>query len=122
MATNKVQDNGVKEWTNAGSAVSSGGVVVAGNMIGIALVDIANGASGSVDFTPGRVFSGVPKVTAAVFVVGEKLIWDTSAGTRRELTFAAERQIPVFYRADHLLEHLGVGARAARPFGAPPRG
>ena len=81
MATNKVQDNGVKEWTNAtGSAVSSGGVAVAGNMIGIALVDIANGASGSVDFTPGRVFSGVPKVTAAVFVVGEKLIWDTSAG------------------------------------------
>lgn len=48
--------------------------------------------------------------------------WDTSAGTRRELTFAAEHQIPVFYRADHLLEHLGVGARAARPFGAPPRG
>jgi predicted RecA/RadA family phage recombinase len=80
MATNKVQDNGVKEWTNAGSAVSSGGVVVAGNMIGIALVDIANGDSGSVDFTPGRVFSGVPKVTAAVFVVGEKLIWDASAG------------------------------------------
>ena len=81
MATNLVQDNGVKEWTNAtGSAVSSGGVVVAGNMIGIALVDIANGASGSVDFTPGRVFSGVPKVTAAVFVVGEKLIWDASAG------------------------------------------
>lgn len=81
MATNLVQEDGVKLWTNStGSAVSSGGVVVAGNMIGVALVDIANGATGSVDFTPGRVFSGIPKVTAAVFVVGEKLIWDTSAG------------------------------------------
>jgi predicted RecA/RadA family phage recombinase len=81
MTTNLVQEDGVKLWTNGtGSAVSSGGVVVAGNMIGVALVDIANGATGSVDFTPGRVFSGIPKVTAAVFVVGEKLIWDTSAG------------------------------------------
>lgn len=81
MAKNLVQEDGVKLWTNGtGSAVSSGGVVVAGNMIGVALVDIANGATGSVDFTPGRVFSGIPKVTAAVFVVGEKLIWDTSAG------------------------------------------
>lgn len=81
MATNLVQEDGVKLWTNGtGSAVSSGGVVVAGNMIGVARVDIANGANGSVDFTPGRVFSGIPKVTAAVFVVGEKLIWDTSAG------------------------------------------
>lgn len=81
MAKTLVQDNGVKLWTNGtGSTVSSGGVVVAGNMIGIALVDIANGETGSVDFTPGRVFSGIPKVTAAVFTVGEKLIWDTSAG------------------------------------------
>lgn len=81
MATNQVQDSGVKYWTNGtGSDVASGGIVVAKHMIGIALVDIANGASGSVDFTPGRVYSGVPKVTAAVFVVGEKLIWDVSAG------------------------------------------
>lgn len=47
--------------------------------------------------------------------------WETSSGTRRELLFAAERNIPVFYRVEHLLEHLGVSARAARPFGAPPR-
>jgi predicted RecA/RadA family phage recombinase len=81
MATNLVQENGIKLWTNGtGAAVSSGGIAVAGNMIGVALTDIANGATGSVDFTPGRVFSGIPKVTAAVFAVGEKLIWDTSAG------------------------------------------
>jgi len=81
MAKTLVQDNGVKNWTNStGSAVASGGVVAMGNAIGIALVDIANGSSGSVDFTPGRVFSGIPKVTGAVFAAGEKLIWDTSAG------------------------------------------
>jgi predicted RecA/RadA family phage recombinase len=81
MANNFVQPGGIKQWTNStGSAVASGGIVVAKHMIGVALVAIANGATGSVDFTPGHVFSGVPKVTDAVFVTGEKLIWDASAG------------------------------------------
>lgn len=81
MAKTLVQDHGVKLWTNGtGADVASGGIVVAGNMIGIALGAIANGATGSADFTPGRIYSGVPKVTAAVFAVGEKLIWDSSAG------------------------------------------
>jgi len=67
------------QWTNStGSAVASGDVVKITNMLGIALVDIANGASGSVALK--GVFSDVPKVTAAVFTVGEKLIWDVSAG------------------------------------------
>jgi predicted RecA/RadA family phage recombinase len=81
MTRKLVQENGIKEYTNAGSAIASGDVVVASHMIGIALTDIAASTGvGSVDFTPGRVFSGVPKVTAAVFAVGEKLIWDVSAG------------------------------------------
>lgn len=81
MATNLVQDNGIKLWTNGtGATVAAGGIVVASHMIGVALSSIANGATGSVDFTPGRVYSGIPKVTAAVFAVGEKLIWDVSAG------------------------------------------
>lgn len=81
MAKYLVQDNGEKLWTNGtGSTVSSGGVAPASHMIGVALVDIANGATGTVDFTPGRVYSNIPKVTGAVFAVGEKLIWDTSAG------------------------------------------
>jgi predicted RecA/RadA family phage recombinase len=80
MTTKRVQEDGVKLWTNgSGADVVSGQLVKASHMLGIALVDIANGATGSVDFTPGRVFSGVPKVSAAVFAVGEKLIWDASA-------------------------------------------
>lgn len=79
MATNYQEEGCVIQWTNStGSAVASGDVVKITNMLGIALVDIANGAAGSVALE--GVFSGVPKVTAAVFTVGEKLIWDVSAG------------------------------------------
>lgn len=78
MATNYVQDGMVKNWTNGtGSAVAAGDVVKMQNMLGVAAVDIANGASGAV-YVEG-VFSGVPKVSAAVFVVGEKLVFDVSA-------------------------------------------
>ena len=82
MATNYIQDGEVLQWTNGtGSAVSSGDVVVLGATgdatLGVALVDIANGASGSVKVC--GVFS-VPKVSAAVFAQGETLIWDSSAG------------------------------------------
>jgi len=77
MATNFVSDGNVINWTNGtGSAVSSGDVVAMGHCIGIALVDIANGATGSVALE--GVFI-VPKLSAAVFTRGEKLIWDASA-------------------------------------------
>lgn len=79
MAKNLVQDGGIIAWTNvSGGNVVSGQVVRIGHTIGIALVDIATNAVGSVDCTPGRVFT-VPKVSAAVFVAGEKLLWDASA-------------------------------------------
>jgi predicted RecA/RadA family phage recombinase len=82
MAKNLVQENGLREWTNGtGAAVASGQLVKAGNMLGVALVSIADGVSGTVDFTPGRVYSGIAKVSGAVFVVGEKLIWDVSANS-----------------------------------------
>jgi predicted RecA/RadA family phage recombinase len=78
MASNYQQDGQVITWTNGGSAVSAGDVVKIGNTLGVALVDIAGSASGSVAIE--GVFSGVPKVAAAVFAQGEKLIWDVSAG------------------------------------------
>lgn len=77
MATNFIQDGDTITWTNGtGSAVVSGQVVAIGNILAVALVDIANGASGSVK-TRG-VFS-VPKVSAAVIAAGESLTWDVSA-------------------------------------------
>lgn len=79
MATNFVQDGDVIQWTNGTSAdVASGQMVRVGTgTLGVALVDIADGATGSVAIE--GVFSGIPKVSAAVFVQGEKLIWDVSA-------------------------------------------
>jgi predicted RecA/RadA family phage recombinase len=79
MATNYVSDGDVIQWTNGtGSAVTAGSIVKAGNILGVALVDIADGATGSVAIE--GVFDNIPKVSGAVFVQGEKLIWDVSAG------------------------------------------
>jgi predicted RecA/RadA family phage recombinase len=79
MATNYQQPGEVIQWTNAtGSAVAANAIVVIGHMLGVALEAIANGASGSVALE--GIFSGVPKVSAAVFTVGEKLVYDVSAG------------------------------------------
>ena len=81
MAKNFVQPGDVINWTNGGTAVVSGGVVVIGTngdaVLGVALVDIANGASGAVQIR--GVFT-VPKVSAAVIAIGETLVWDSSAG------------------------------------------
>jgi len=76
MATNYMQDGKVIQWTNGGSAVSSGDVVVIGGLIGVALVDIANGGTGSVQVD--GVFN-LPKVDAAVIAQGESLVYDVSA-------------------------------------------
>lgn len=77
MATNFVQDGDVINWTNGtGSAVVAGQVVAIGQILAVALVAIAAGATGSVK-TRG-VFT-VPKVTDAVIAAGESLTWDASA-------------------------------------------
>lgn len=79
MTIKKQQEGGVITYANTGSAITAGSVVVMSHMIGIALVDIA-ATSGTGAVAVEGVFSGIPKVSAAVFAVGEKLIWDTSAG------------------------------------------
>jgi predicted RecA/RadA family phage recombinase len=76
MATNYVQDGDVIQYT-AGADIVSGAVVKVGAVLGVALTDIANGATGSVAVR--GVFS-VPKVSAAVIAQGESLTWDVSAG------------------------------------------
>jgi len=75
MATNYVQPGDVIQFT-AGATISSGDVVKMGSTLGVALQDIANGATGSVAIR--GVFT-VPKVTAAVIAQGDSLTWDVSA-------------------------------------------
>lgn len=77
MAKNFVQPGEVIDFTNAGTAITAGSVVAIGQMLGVALVDIANGATGSVQIK--GVFE-VPKVSGAVIAAGESLVWDVSAG------------------------------------------
>lgn len=79
MAKNYESDGNTIQWTNGtGAAVASGQMVKVGpSMLGVALVALASGATGSVAVE--GVFSGVPKVSAAVFAQGEKLVWDVSA-------------------------------------------
>ncbi len=76
MTTKHVQRGDVIDYVNAGSAIAAGAVVVLGHTIGVALTDIATGATGAVAVE--GVFT-VPKVSAAVFAQGEKLIYDVSA-------------------------------------------
>jgi len=76
MATNYVQDGNVMPFT-AGSAISSGDVVVIGGLLGVALADVANAAVGQAQI------SGVctlPKVSTAVIAAGERVQWDVSEG------------------------------------------
>lgn len=75
MATNYVACGDTIDYT-AGSAITSGDVVVVGEQIGIALVDIANGDTGTVAIS--GIFT-VPKVSAAVIAQGESVIYDVSA-------------------------------------------
>lgn len=76
MATNYIQAGEVIDYT-AGADISSGDVVAVGNLVGVAITDIANGETGPVGI------DGVwelPKVSAAVIGAGETVNWDASAG------------------------------------------
>lgn len=77
MTTSYVQEGGVINYTNAGAAISAGDLVVMGHIVGVALTDIA-ATTGVGAVAIEGVFT-VPKVSAAVFVQGEKLILDVSA-------------------------------------------
>lgn len=79
MTRKYVQPGDVIDYPNtSGSTIAAGSVVKMSHILGVALVDIANNTSGAVQ-TVG-VFKELPKVSAAVFAVGEKLLWDVSAG------------------------------------------
>jgi predicted RecA/RadA family phage recombinase len=77
MAANYKAIGSTIEWTNGGTAVSSGDVVIVGDLVGIAAVDIANGATGTVHI------EGVFEVAcnaSDTITQGMLLDWDASAG------------------------------------------
>jgi predicted RecA/RadA family phage recombinase len=78
MTTKFVARGDVMNFIAAG-AVASGAVVVMGHTLGVALKAAA--ASGDVIPVAIEGVFELPKVSAAVFVVGEKLIFDISAAS-----------------------------------------
>lgn len=74
---NKIQAGKVIEWLNGtGATVKSGDVVVIGALIGVAVADIIDGDTGSVDLS--GVFE-LPKLAGQSFAFGAKLYWDATA-------------------------------------------
>ena len=78
MTTKYVSPGGTMDYTNGGSAIASGDVVVVGNLIGIAHDAIAATTGTGVLHIEG-VFD-IPKVSAAVIAQGDSVFWDVSAG------------------------------------------
>ena len=81
---NKIQEGNVITYANSGSAISSGDLVVMGNFCGVAVTDIASGASGSVAIE--GVYELTKKTLTDVVAVGDIMKDDTgpvvvSAGT-----------------------------------------
>lgn len=77
MATNTGATGDKIVYANGGSAISAGDIVVVDGVIYVALVDIANGATGVIAT---NLEVTAPKVSAAVIAAGETVIWDVSAG------------------------------------------
>ena len=78
MATNYHQDGTTVHYTNAtGSDIASGAPVVIGSQLGVAIVDIADGASGAVRME--GVFA-LPKATGSAIGLGDAVDFDLSAG------------------------------------------
>jgi predicted RecA/RadA family phage recombinase len=77
MANNAVQPGKVLDYVNTtDAAVRSGDVVVAGALLGVALVDIAIGATGSVSID--GVYA-VPKVAGAAVGQGVAVVFKASS-------------------------------------------
>lgn len=91
MARTFVQPGKVLEHANAsGSNISAGDVVVIGDHVGVALVDIPDGAKGTISI------SGVhrlPKTGGTAWSQGDKLSYDVSAGSFAKGLSAAEGDI-----------------------------
>ena len=84
MAKNYVQEGDVIDYANAsGSTITSGTPVLIGARLGVALADIANGATGSVQVE--GVFT-VTKLGTDTVAAGALLYWDN---TNKRLTTTA---------------------------------
>jgi len=85
MATGYRQRGGRLTYTNTGAAISAGDAVVVGNMVCVALVDIA-ATTGVGELGTTEVWE-LAKVSAAVILQGEHVSWDVSAAAVDDTAF-----------------------------------
>ncbi len=76
--TNFIQDGETLEYSNSGSAIAAGDVVVVGKLVGIAATDIA-ATTGVGTVCIEGVFN-VPKNTSLAITQGDQLFWDADPG------------------------------------------
>ena len=95
MATNYIADGATVDWV-ATAAVESGDLVVIGNIVGVALDDIANGATGVV------LISGVVKVPkqASLVVAQGDLLYCNETGGELDKTAASQTLAGTAYAAE----------------------
>ena len=74
---NYINDGDTLPYPNtSGVTIPSGRLMATGHTLGWAIADIPNNTTGTLRIS-GR--GTAPKVSAAVFVAGEKLVWDITA-------------------------------------------
>lgn len=109
MASNFIQPGHVMDWTNSTDAdVKSGDVVVLGERIGIAAVDIAVGDQGAVKVTGVWV---LPKSNAA-YTQGQEPFWNPATG--KVVAATAEGAVSAGYvwdnaEAGDTVVHIKIG-------------
>lgn len=74
----QIRDGKSVQYTNGGSAIANGDVVIMGNTVGVALESIA--ATTGVGMVGIEGVYSIPKVTGAVITIGQTVFWDVSAG------------------------------------------
>jgi predicted RecA/RadA family phage recombinase len=90
---NFVQPGEIMEYSNSGSAISSGDIVVIGERIGVAMVDIA-ATTGKGSVSMEGVYE-LPKTTAQTWAQGDRLFY--SSGTGKLTNVAAAGLRPAGY-------------------------
>lgn len=75
MSRTFVQPGKVLEYVNGGSAIAAGDIIVSGDIVLIALVDIPSGETGNASVAG---VHKVAKVAGTAWVQGEKIDWDAS--------------------------------------------
>lgn len=85
MAKSFIKDGDTLDYLNGGTALSSGDVLVFGNMLSVALEDIGTSMTGS---TKNSGVFDLPKNTSVAFTQGELVVWDASASEFQSAGFA----------------------------------